>query len=38
MPKSVPLRLMAVTTEEPGMPRAGSVRDLPIAMAMLRKN
>ena len=28
MPKSVPLRLMAVTTDEPSMPRAGSVMRL----------
>ncbi len=38
MPKSVPLRLMAVTTDEPAMSRAGSVNALPIAMATLRKN
>ena len=38
MPKSVPLRLMAVTTEDPSMLRAGSAMDLPIAMPMLRKN
>ena len=38
MPKSVPLRLMAVTTDEPSMPRAGSVMALAIAMATLRKN
>jgi len=38
MPKSVPLRHMAVTTDEPSMPRAGSVIALPIGMPTLRKN
>jgi hypothetical protein len=38
MPKSVPLRLIAVTTDDAAMPRAGSVSALPIAIATLRKN
>ena len=38
MPKSVPLRAMAVTMVEPAMPRAGSRMLLPMAIATLRKN
>ena len=38
IPKSVPLRLMAVTMEDPATPRAGSMIALPMTMARLRKN
>jgi len=38
MPKSVPLRLMAVTTDDASILRAGSAKAFPIAIAMLRKN
>jgi hypothetical protein len=38
MPKSVPLRHIAVTTLESSMPRAGSAMALAMAMATLRKN
>ena len=34
----VPLRLIAVTTLEPSMPRTGSMIAFPIAIATLRKN
>ena len=38
IPKSVPLRLIAVTIEDAWMSREGSASAFPIAMAMLRKN
>ena len=38
MPKSVPLRLIAVTMVDPSILRTGSIIALPIAIATFRKN